>query len=112
MIEPTLWHYLLVLLPFVLIPTIKRATWRIFGYGIIFQSGVMMFMQDWQGHEAYLVYVKHEWVNFHWGVGLFITIAAVILAAHTNRALMSRTKDALVYCLNEGWKRKHGDKSK
>ena len=61
--------------------TLYKALRRSFWYGLAFGIGFDMLIQDWLGLEGYISFVRQNWNEVHWVVGL--SIAAFALYAYT-----------------------------
>lgn len=54
---------------------IRRSYW----YGFFSYMGINMLIQDYLGLEGYIAFVRENWMNLHWVVGLVIAGACMAL---------------------------------
>ncbi len=52
---------------------------RSFFYGLGFAFGLDMLIQDWQGLEGYIAFVRRHWVDIHWAWGLGLAASCLFL---------------------------------
>jgi hypothetical protein len=70
---------------------IRRAYW----YGFFSYMGFNMLIQDWMGLEGYIAFVRENWMDLHWVVGLGI--------AATGMALRVAMLDRFKWLANARW---------
>jgi len=50
-----------------------------FWLGVLFNTFIMLFLQDYRGKEAYIAYVAENWTNIHWAVWIPLIIGVLLL---------------------------------
>lgn len=73
----------------------KPTPFNAFVMGMVYLWGMFMCVQDFYGMDHYIEYVRNNWVDMHWSVGLTISCFGLIgfLVIHNQYMDAKRAND-------------------